>query len=214
MTVLSPDEATFPYRFSLRYVITLGTHRLSTDLHVHNTSTDDTYMEFQALLQDHLVCDSAGIATHSAQTKGEARGFRSLSSVVLREERGVWADFFLGCSAGRVFKVHSDAGGYEVKTTGFKDVNVALGAEDGWSLSEEERSAKTPRHSLLPCTTIPSTSLTRPPAFLVFAPRGSFVCVKPGLTLTWHTLAPGDTWVGTQTITPSLPKAPSACNIQ
>ncbi|KAG8857008.1 hypothetical protein FRB96_005938 [Tulasnella sp. 330] len=154
--VLNPDETlreTFPHQFSLVYVITLGTHQLSTDLHVHNTSTNDAYLEFQALLQDHLMCDSAGIATHSAQTK-----------------------------AGRVFKVHSEIGGYEVETTGFKDVNVALGAEDGWALSEEE--------------------------------RGSFVCVKPGLTLTWHTLAPGDKWVGTQTITPSLPKAPSACNIQ
>ncbi|KAG8992295.1 hypothetical protein FRB94_011225 [Tulasnella sp. JGI-2019a] len=171
--VLEPDEVlkeTYPYQFSLVYVITLTTHSLSTDFHVHNTGTNDTYLEFQAMLQDYLVCDSTGITTHSAETKSTSKKP---------------ADHRFGSGSGRIFKVHSEGGGYEVKTTGFKDVNVALGTganEDGWFLAEEE--------------------------------KGNFVCVKPGLTLTWHTLAPGDKWVGTQTISPSLAKVPSACNIQ
>lgn len=53
-----PSDPEFQHDYKLSYVVTLGPHQLSTDLHIVNTSKSESF-KFQALLHTYLAVPDA-----------------------------------------------------------------------------------------------------------------------------------------------------------
>ena len=143
-TALLPNDAVkanFSAPFSLAYVVTLAAHQLTTDLHVTNPSTTDTFT-FQALLHTYLRANTAlstvtpfkGLTYINKLKPGFPEEVETREAVDVREP----ADFVYK-SAGGDYELSWGGGlGLEVKASGFDDVVLWNPGKEGRKMSDLE----------------------------------------------------------------------------
>jgi glucose-6-phosphate 1-epimerase len=142
LAVLEPSgviKANFPAEFSLVYVVTLAAHQLTTDLHVTNPSTTDTFT-FQALLHTYIRTNTAlstvtplkGLTYINKLKPGNPEEVEEREAVDVREP----ADFVYK-SAGGEYEVSWGGGlGIEIKATGLNDVVIWNPGKDGKKMAD------------------------------------------------------------------------------
>jgi len=173
---LEPNDAirsVYSHPFFLAYIVTLYTHRLSTDLHVENKSTTET-LTHQALFHTYHACDAANVTvtplkglTYYDKTKNYAESVEERDEVSIK----AFTDSVYK-NAGGVYTVKYPGGGVLAKTEGFDDVVV-------WNPREEAGKAL---------------------ADMEAGGWDKFICVEPGMATYWNEIPPGDRWFGQQTL--------------
>jgi len=171
-----PDATLTQDTVELAYVITLAEHQLSTDLHVKNASPTNA-LTFQALLHTYIRAPSKslhidGLSQLNYTDKTQTGAPR------LPEQRAVVDVLKFTDSVyedgPQEHKVTWPEGGMKIKAIGFKDVVVwNPNVEASAKLSDMEEGG-----------------------------WEKFVCVEPGYVKEFFDLAPGQTWIGGQTLTP------------
>lgn len=147
--VLEPTakiSAVYEQPFKLGYVVTLALHQLSTDLHVHNTSSDKV-LDFQALLHTYLavpadrtsISSLEGLAYYD-KTEPTEEGRKSpktegRTSVDVQK----FTDSVYENALGK-YQITWDGGALEVRAKGFKDVVVWNPQQEGSKLADMEES--------------------------------------------------------------------------
>lgn len=151
-TALDPTasiKAKYDRSFHLGYVVTLGEHALSTDLHVTNTSTSSVYppdnLEFQALFHNYILAPASDVLVFPLEkkryydkTETSAEG-RNTAKTETRA--GVDVRHFTDSvyeDAGEKYEVTWPGGGVEIKVGGFKDVVVWNPQEEGRKIGDME----------------------------------------------------------------------------
>lgn len=121
--------------FHLSYVVTLGEHQLSTDLHVKNTSTSTAYppdvIEFQALLHNYIRAPSDQVIITPLQNKSyydktePTEQGRATPKVEMRAGVDVkqYTDSVYE-DASQNYEVTWPGGGIAIKSANLKDVVV------------------------------------------------------------------------------------------
>lgn len=171
----APVKANFPAQFSLVYVVTLAAHQLTTDLHVTNPSTSDTFT-FQALLHTYIRANAAlstvtplrGLKYINKLKPGNPEEVEEREAIDVREP----ADFVYK-SAGGEYEVSWGGGlGIEIKATGFDDVVIWNPGKAGKQMADLDDGG-----------------------------WDLFIAVEPGAASYWIDLAPGNSWNGQQVLT-------------
>ncbi|KAJ7932390.1 galactose mutarotase-like domain-containing protein [Mycena leptocephala] len=166
--------ALYNRQFNLRFVVTLGEHDLSTELHVKNTSgsTDypPDYLEFQALFHNYFLAPANDVLvtplqniTYFDKTESTEKG---KATAKIEERAGVDIRKFTDSvyeNASQSYEITWPGGGIGIKTENLKDVVVKMGdmEKGGWE---------------------------------------KFVCCEPGHVRGFAKVAPGLTWVGKQVL--------------
>ncbi|KDQ06917.1 hypothetical protein BOTBODRAFT_192744 [Botryobasidium botryosum FD-172 SS1] len=177
----------FSPEFSLTYVVTLAAHQLSTDLHVHNPSSD-TALTHQALLHTYISTAPHSSTTVSVTPLKGLTYFDKVAGTTKQEEREkvdvkeFTDSVYRGAGSGErpdggQYKVRWGPEGAEtgldVRATNFGDVVV-------WNPREEAGSKL---------------------GDMEVGGWDRFVCVEPGIASYWNTIAPGEKWIGQQVLT-------------
>jgi glucose-6-phosphate 1-epimerase len=182
---LEPSEkvkAVYDRQFELIYVVSLAEHQLSTDLHVKNNSSGP--LEFQALFHTYIRAPSSQVSIsplNGLQYFDKTESDEKAKETAKTETRsGVNVLKFTDSiyqDAPQEYKVQWPGGGLEVRSKELKDVVVwNPQAEAGGKLADMEEGG-----------------------------WEHFVCVEPGHVRGFKTVAPGEKWIGQQTLT-VLPK--------
>jgi len=177
----------FSSQFSLTYVITLAAHQLSTDLHVHNPSTDAA-LTHQALLHTYINTSPHSSTTVSITSLKGLTYFDKVAEATKQEGRETVdvKEFTDSVYKGAGNEQRPDGGRYkvrwgsegtetglDVRATNFGDVVVWNPREvAGSKLGDMEEGG-----------------------------WDRFVCVEPGIASYWNTVAPGEKWIGQQVLT-------------
>lgn len=166
-------QSVFPYPFRLAYVITLAAHQLSTDLHVENPSTDKT-LSFQALLHTYYASNREHVKV--SPLTGLAYINKVKGGVEETETRdGVDVLNFTDSvykNASKEYLISSQGKNIKLKARGLNDVVVwNPGPEAGAKIGDMEDGG-----------------------------WDRYVCVEPGSASYFIDVAPGDHWVGGQTM--------------
>jgi len=186
---LNPTPAVtsvFGSLFSLTYVVTLSAHQLSTDLHIHNPSTNAT-LQCQALLHTYLSTAPHSSTTVSitpltglsyfdkvaGQDKVEDREKVDVKAFTDSIYKGAGADFRADGGKYEVRWGPNGETGVNVRANGFGDVVVWNPREEAGSKLGDMEDGGWDR----------------------------FVCVEPGIASYWGELAPGEKWIGQQVLT-------------
>ncbi|EEB95359.1 hypothetical protein MPER_05682 [Moniliophthora perniciosa FA553] len=112
--------------FQLAFVVTLGEHQLSTDLHVHNPAPEP--LEFQALLHNYIRCPSNDVTIAPLQGKQyfdkTDMGHQGLktemrAAVDVRK----WTDSVYEDTSGS-YEITWPGGGVSIKTVNLKDLVI------------------------------------------------------------------------------------------
>ncbi|RXW22946.1 hypothetical protein EST38_g2913 [Candolleomyces aberdarensis] len=179
--VLEPTakiSAVYEQPFKLAYVVTLASHQLSTDLHVHNTSSDKV-LDFQALLHTYLAVPADRVSISSLdglayydKTESTEEG-RKTSKTEERTSVDVqkFTDSVYENAPGK-YQITWDDGTLEVRAKGFKDVVVWNPQQEGSKLADMEEGG-----------------------------WKKYVCVEPGFVRGYVQLEPNGEWIGQQVIT-------------
>jgi len=178
--VLEPSahiKAKFPHPFILQYIVTISFHELSTELHVTNPASSTSALTHQALLHNYIAAhpsSSITIAplTNLTYTDKIKGGVDVVEHRALVDVRQA-TDSVYKAAPGE-YQVRWTGGGIDIKTTGFPDVVIWNPQKEiGTKIADMEQDG-----------------------------WERYVCVEPGLVSSWNTLAPGETWVGTQVFRP------------
>ncbi|WVQ80330.1 hypothetical protein IAT38_002435 [Cryptococcus sp. DSM 104549] len=172
-----PTPASFPHKFDLSYVVTLTEHQLSTDLHVSNTGGEN--FKFQALLHNYLAVPDVSAIKITGIEKGTTYKDKVLGG---KEEKSEGGTLVVDRELDRVYQkvpsqeivVDEGAGeGFSVRFRGFEDCTI-------WNPQEATGSKMADMED-----------------------KGweKYVCIEPGYVREFKTLAPGEEFVGHQTIT-------------
>ncbi|KAG8926788.1 hypothetical protein FRC02_008683 [Tulasnella sp. 418] len=164
----------WPHAFKLGYVVTLSVHELSTNLHLENTSSEESF-DFQALLHTYFLCDASNVTVtgvkgltyldktnNYAETKqeGDEVSVRTYTDAVYRDAPGLYE------------VKYGDGGGIKINTHGFKDVVIwNPQADAGRAIGDMEEGG-----------------------------WDKYVCVEPGWAVDFNELPPGGKWNGLQTL--------------
>ncbi|KAF9509358.1 hypothetical protein BS47DRAFT_1349364 [Hydnum rufescens UP504] len=178
--VLEPSahiKVKFPFQFILQYIVTISLHELSTTLRVTNPASSTSTLTHQALLHNYIAAhpsSSITIAplTDLTYTDKVKGGVEVVEQRALVDVKESTDSVYKG--APGEYHVRWTGGGVDIKTTGFPDVVV-------WNPQKEIGSKM---------------------ADMEDGGWERYVCVEPGFVSAWNTLAPGETWVGTQIFRP------------
>ncbi|EIW68037.1 hypothetical protein TREMEDRAFT_69533 [Tremella mesenterica DSM 1558] len=172
-----PPPAEFNHEYSLKYVVTLSPHQLSTDLHVVNTGKED--FKFQALLHSYLavkdskkiVVKGLGIGTEW-QDKTDGLKVKVWDGSDLRITKEVDA-VFRKVPGQEIVVLEDDGGSITIRFRGFEDSTV-------WN--PQEKSGKN---------------------MIDMEENGwdRYICVEPGYVREFKILAPGEEFLGQQILT-------------
>ncbi|KAL4070945.1 galactose mutarotase-like domain-containing protein [Scleroderma citrinum] len=165
--------------FHLAYVVTLEEHRLSTDLHVTNTSTSPDNLEFQALFHNYILAPADQILVRPLQnimyydkteTTEEGRNNAKVESRSGVDVHKYTDSVYEG--APQEYEVTWSGGGLRIRTSELKDVVI-------WNPQKKAGSKM---------------------ADMEDGGWERFVCVEPGYVRGFTNVGAGNTWVGRQVL--------------